>query len=88
MSDTPAGLEPLCPEAAERAAMTEPEFWERVARNLGQPPESMDDDDLDRPEFGYPDPCVVCGATGSCGFDAEGRPLIHAWDGEVSDGAV
>ena len=24
------------------------------------------------------EPCAVCGETGACGFDSEGRPLIHA----------
>jgi hypothetical protein len=24
------------------------------------------------------DPCVLCGEAGACGWDLEGRPLIHA----------
>lgn len=27
-------------------------------------------------------PCVECGETGACAWDAEGRPLIHAHNGE------
>ena len=26
----------------------------------------------------YLDPCAVCGESGACGHDSEGRPLIHA----------
>lgn len=67
----------LCPERDERAAMSDGEFWDRVARNLGH---NTDPDDL---EFDL-DPqldvglCDTCGSTGACGYDSEGRALIHA----------
>jgi hypothetical protein len=32
-------------------------------------------------------PCTVCGAHGACGYDAEGRALIHAADTEAEEGA-
>ncbi len=27
-------------------------------------------------------PCATCGESGPCGYDAEGRPMIHSDDGE------
>jgi hypothetical protein len=31
-------------------------------------------------------PCHLCGAPGACGYDAEGRPYIHAsWDEDETD---
>ncbi len=40
-------------------------------------PEAVDllDEDLRRARGG---PCPDCGAPGACGWDSEGRPLIHA----------
>lgn len=29
------------------------------------------------------DPCPVCGSDDACGYDSEGRPLIHALGPEV-----
>jgi hypothetical protein len=38
-------------------------------------PPDIDEVSLDGP------PCHLCGAPGACGYDAEGRPYIHAsWD--------
>lgn len=38
-------------------------------------PEPEFDDDYD----GVADlPCAICGEAGACGYDTEGRPLIHA----------
>jgi hypothetical protein len=74
----------LCPEADKRAAMTDGEFWEHVL--LGGPPDdSYDpDDDPNIPdqrehevETRLARPCAECGQMGACGYDAEGRPMIH-----------
>lgn len=78
----------LCPEADERDAMTDDEFWSHVARNLGMP------DPDDQPDWDGPDlnetasmgPCATCGETGACGYDSEGRALIHTTDPEVDHG--
>ena len=82
MTDRP--FRHLCPEADERDAMSDDEFWAHVAKNLGMP----DPDDL--PDWDGPDldvavsrePCPTCGADGACGWDSEGRPLIHATEGD------
>lgn len=38
-------------------------------------PPDIDEVSIDGP------PCHLCGAPGACGYDAEGRPYIHAsWD--------
>lgn len=63
--------EPLCPEHDKRAAMTDDEFWAYV---FPQPPEPTIWDD-DGP--GMDQACEVCGESGACGYDAEGRPMIH-----------
>jgi len=41
-----------------------------------------DGPDLDEPVPLDARPCSICGETGPCGYDPEGRPLIHAngWD--------
>lgn len=31
------------------------------------------------------DPCPVCESTGACGWDADGRPLIHAIPSEATE---
>ncbi len=76
-----AGRIGTCSERDKRAAMTDAEFWAHV---------SPQDDDprITLPGWGEGDesidydlaaePCGECGATGACGWDAEGRPLIHA----------
>lgn len=68
----------LCPEADERDAVTDDEFWQRVADNLTPPHWDEDDagDDLDVAIKTVP--CVECGEFGACAYDSEGRPLIHA----------
>jgi hypothetical protein len=63
--------------------MTDEEFWQRVADNLNPNqgddfghPDQWDGPDLDA-AMGLP-ACGVCGSDGACGYDTEGRPLIHA----------
>ena len=76
-----------CPRAAERAAMTDEEFWDDVAANLGYPQGPPDDPDLVADlDLGLRGPeCPVCGELGACAYDAEGRPLIHATDPEEDE---
>ena len=70
----------LCPESAKRAAMTDPEFWEHV---FPQRPrvefnfEPVDDDPPDPLAIDDTQPCAECGERGACGYDAEGRPMVH-----------
>ena len=68
--------------------MTDDEFWEHVANNLSQhhtdlyqchEPEVPDH--IEIAEMFLLDPCPECGATGACGYDDEGRALIHAIEG-------
>lgn len=72
----------LCPEAAERAAMSDGEFWERVGCNLGCSPgpdyEPDVPDHIQMADLRLSDPCPECGSRGACDYDAEGRPMIHA----------
>lgn len=72
----------LCPEADLRDAMTDGEFWEHVSRNLtgGSDYYGPDDDPPDMDVQVSETPCGVCGEHGACGYDAEGRPLIHTTD--------
>lgn len=62
-------------------ALDEGDFWQWVFfRALPTDPRPDDgDDDFYAPE---PDPldstrCPECGEYGACGYDAEGRPMIH-----------
>lgn len=74
-----ADLRLLCPERAMRDAMTDDEFWAHVADGLS--PEQPDEynPDHDALDAGLTaEPCPECGATGACGWDDEGRPMLHA----------
>jgi len=67
----------LCPDADERDEIEDAEFWERV---LGQStPEPFEDDLEIDPQLAV-EPCPVCGSSGACAYDAEGRALIHTTD--------
>jgi hypothetical protein len=69
-----------CTVRDRRATMTEEEFWTDVAETeaaaRGYVPPDDDGPDLDdvTPDLGA---CRVCGEPGACGYDAEGRPMIH-----------
>lgn len=70
----------LCPEAGLRDGMSDADFWAHVFR---QPDQWVDDDGLDLDQTTNQDkPCPLCGELGACGYDADGRPLLHALDGE------
>ena len=66
-----------CPEALARDQMTDAEFWAHVF------PDAMpdvDDYDLETEVTSQLEPCPVCGERGPCGYDAEGRPMLHTND--------
>lgn len=72
----------LCPEADERAELSDAEFWERVGCNLlGYDPGPDDEPDvpdhIEMAELHLTDPCPECGSQGACGYDDMGRPMIH-----------
>lgn len=76
-----------CPETAFRAELNDGEFWDFVLNGVrpGDDPEVGDDFDDDAMVPVLP-PCEVCGERGPCGYDMEGRPLIHATEtAEVDD---
>ena len=70
----------LCPEADERDAMDDNEFWNYVFNRDERPdaPEADWDDMEPTDEELRRPPCEVCGSIGACGYDTEGLPLIHA----------
>ena len=81
----------MCPEAEFRASLSDGEFWDYVFNGVrpGDPrPDDYDpDDDLNAPPSDRLDltPCAVCGGYGACGYDDEGRALIHATPEEDDD---
>jgi hypothetical protein len=74
----------LCPEADYRDTLTDDEFWAHVyPQGDGPDTEGPEDFDLLR-HFGRP--CEVCGEIGPCGYDTEGRPMIHTEEEANPDG--
>lgn len=70
-----------CTEAELQARMADSEFWDFVLNGVhpGDDPE-VPFEDLDEPdvlELHNLAPCDVCGERGACGYDMDGRPLIH-----------
>lgn len=66
----------LCPEFEERARMSEADFWAYVYRDhMAQEPDDLDGDDT--PTTYQTDPCPECGERGPCGYDTEGRAMVH-----------
>lgn len=71
--------EPFCASSPEAALLSDSEFWDRVFNR-------DDPADFD-PYEGEPGPvdiapCPECGALTACGYDDEGRPMIHATEEE------
>lgn len=69
-----------CSEREKRAAMTDAEFWAHVYPedshpNVTLPGWGEGDQAIDAGMFD--DECPVCHQRNACGWDAEGRPLIH-----------
>lgn len=79
----------LCPEADFRASLSDADFWTYVLLGYrpGEEPDWDGQGSYDEP--GPLDivlnPCEVCGEWGPCGYDAEGRPLIH-WQPPEEEG--
>jgi len=59
----------------KRRMLNDEEFWDDV---FGMPdPFAVEEPDMDCIGIDSPTPCPECGATGACGNDSEGRPMIH-----------
>lgn len=69
---------PFCASSPEAAAMDDGEFWDNVASSIMSDPYPHDPSHEAIDAFLHGDPCEECGAVGACGWDSEGRPLIHA----------
>lgn len=73
--------ERLCPEAEFRESLDDGDFWEYVLNGVLPGEEPFDhgpyDDGPDELDLMTAAPCEVCGATGACGWDDEGRPMVH-----------
>lgn len=73
----------FCASSDAAARMSDAEFWERVAASLQgttvEEAEAMHD--FYDPNDTLPDfwlaACPLCHAEGACGYDDEGRPMIH-----------
>ena len=71
----------LCPEAGFRSTLSDEEFWAHVLAYATGVDLAPDYDDHDPLPPAFPlgtQPCPVCHELGACGWDTEGRPLIHA----------
>lgn len=62
----------FCASSPEAAVMSDAEFWEHVYPQ----PEPPDTDD-NGPDETFDPSCPECGSFTACGYDAEGRPMIH-----------
>lgn len=64
----------------KRKTMNDEEFWDDV---FGTPDPFQEAVELDEC-FGIdaPTPCPECGSTVACGYDSEGRPMIHVVEEE------
>lgn len=76
------------PEDIEHAAKTgqpDPSGKRCACDCVEQEPEPYPEPEPDMDEQLNATPCGVCGAAGACGYDAEGRPLIHATEDEDTE---
>jgi hypothetical protein len=67
---------PFCASSPEAAAMSDADFWAHVYPDDPEP--DIDPYEGEPGPVGIADPCPECGAAGACGYDDEGRPMIHA----------
>jgi hypothetical protein len=72
-----------CSVAEYRELLSENDFWAHVLTGTTDEPEPYDAD-LDG-ITSQNDPCPECGETGPCGYDMEGRPMIHITETEDKD---
>ena len=49
---------------------------------LKRAPDQYIEDEPDVVDLVIKGDCVVCGSAGACGYDAEGRPMIHTYRDE------
>lgn len=71
-------MKPFCASSVEAQLLPDEEFWARVFEQ-GDPSAPFDQDyDFDEVGTWQQTPCRVCGTFGACGYDSEGRVLIHA----------
>ena len=71
--------EPLCPEHALRAAMTDQEFWSHVypaREDEDEGPCQLDEEDIIAMSH-IDTQCPECGQFTACAYDQEGRAMIH-----------
>lgn len=74
----------LCPDADYRDTLSDDDFWAHVFRAYTDGPDVEDDWDVPPLDpVQATSPCPLCGEFGACGYDAEGRAMIHAVSGEV-----
>ena len=76
-----------CSEAEFRGQLEDGEFWDYVFNGVG-PGDDPKAELEDMEPVGYDEldilaRCEVCGEPGACGYDLEGRPLIHTSSDEV-----
>jgi hypothetical protein len=77
----------VCPDRERRNSLSDDEFWKEV---FGIPldiegPLTESEAEAIENDWYMVKPCVQCGATGPCAYDAEGRPLIHADSQEIGE---
>lgn len=74
----------ICPEGEFRGKLTEGEFWDYVLKNVEEVTFTFSDDGsfIDDITLLMNQPCTVCGEAGACGYDSEGRPMIHSFTEE------
>lgn len=75
-----------CPEGEFRSKLSEEDFWNHVYKSLQEAYDPVDDGTfIDDIAILMSQPCTICGEVGACGYDAEGRPMIHSLSEEESD---
>lgn len=78
----------LCPEGEYRDSLSDEDFWAHVFQTDYSDWTDFDNQNPNYPEWDLGNPCIICGSTGACGYDSEGRPLIHSEirdDDDISD---
>lgn len=65
------------PLVLDGASVSDADFWERVFSGGDNRPDPDEYDPAHEALGPQLEPCPTCGERGACGWDAEGRPLIH-----------
>lgn len=68
----------LCPEYDYRQSLSDGDFWEHVF-NGGLPEMLFEEPETDEYIMA---PCIHCGSVGACGYDEQGRAMIHCLDSD------